>query len=136
MRIYSETITVRTSNRIEVIRVTGHVERAVERSGVREGLCHVFTPHATAAIIVNEYEPRIVEDYIKWIIDVFRPGGGWRHDEIDDNAYAHLASSFIGPGRVLPVSRGSLVRGTWQEIMLVELDGPRERRIVVQVIGE
>ena len=136
MKIYTETFTIKTSRRIQVIKVTEYVEKIVEKSNINEGICHIFTPHATAAIIINEYEPRIVEDYIKWITEIFRPGGGWRHDEIDDNAHAHLASSMIGSGRILPVSKRSLVRGTWQEIMLIELDGPRERRVVVQVLGE
>lgn len=118
------------------MKITERVEEIVSRSGIRDGLCIIFTPHATAAIILNEYEPRIVEDYIKWIYDIFKPGGGWRHDEIDDNAHAHLASAFIGSGRFIPVNNGSLVRGTWQEIMLVELDGPRDRRIVVEILGE
>lgn len=135
MKVYLEEFFVRTSKRFQVVKITERVEKAVSKSGVSEGICAVFTPHATAALIVNEYEPRIAEDYIRWVEEVFRPGGGWRHDEIDSNAHAHIASSMIGSGRFIPVSKGSLVRGTWQEIMLLELDGPRERRVVVQVLG-
>lgn len=136
MKIYSEMLSIRTSKRLQIIRITEKIEEIITRSGVKDGVCLIFTPHATAAVILNEYEPRIVEDYIRWIVEVFKPGGGWKHDEIDDNAHAHIASSIIGSGRFIPVSGGSLVRGTWQEVMLVELDGPRDRKVFVQVLGE
>ncbi len=126
---------VQTRSRFEVVRITGNVEEIVRESGIREGFALVFVPHATAALILNEYEPRIVEDYITWIKRVVPPGGGWRHDEVDSNAHAHIASAFIGQSRVLPVSEGILVRGTWQEVLLLELDGPRRRTVVVEVIG-
>ncbi|MCS7099049.1 MAG: secondary thiamine-phosphate synthase enzyme YjbQ [Sulfolobales archaeon] len=126
---------VDTKNRFEVVRITKLVEDAVKESEIREGHVLVFTPHATAAVAVNEYEPRIVEDYITWIKRVFPPGAGWRHDEIDSNAYAHIASLVIGQSRVLPVSGGYVIRGTWQEILLLEFDGPRRRDIVIQVCG-
>ncbi|MEM2021467.1 MAG: secondary thiamine-phosphate synthase enzyme YjbQ [Zestosphaera sp.] len=136
MRVYGEELTLKSEKRFQVIKITREVEEVVVRSDVKEGFCLVHAPHATVAVILNEYEPRIVEDYIKWVTEVFRPGGGWRHDEIDDNAHAHIASSVIGSGRFLPVRDGGLARGTWQEIMLIELDGPRTRRVFVQVVGE
>ncbi|MGC8975805.1 MAG: secondary thiamine-phosphate synthase enzyme YjbQ [Thermoprotei archaeon] len=136
MKIYSEELSIKTEKKFQIVNITSHVERVVQESRVSEGFCLIFVPHATAALIVNECEPRIMSDYIKWITEVFRPGGGWRHDEIDDNAHAHIASSIIGTSRVLPVRGGALVRGTWQEVMLVELDGPRIRRVIIQVVGE
>ncbi len=136
MRVYGEELALKSEKRVQVIKITREVERAVTRSGVKEGFCLIHAPHATVAVILNEYEPRIVEDYVKWITEAFRPGCGWRHDEIDDNAYAHIASSVIGSGRFLPVRSGGLARGLWQDIMLIELDGPRTRRVFVQVIGE
>ncbi|MEM0015159.1 MAG: secondary thiamine-phosphate synthase enzyme YjbQ [Zestosphaera sp.] len=136
MRIYSEELTLRTERRYQIVNITKEVEEVLLRSGVKEGFCLMHVPHATAALIVNEYEPRIVEDYIKWVTETFRPGGGWRHDEVDDNAHAHIASSVIGSSRFLPVRKGGLVRGAWQEVMLVELDGPRVRRVFIQVVGE
>lgn len=76
---------VQTKSRFEVVKITENVEEIVHESGIREGFALVFVPHATAALILNEYEPRIVEDYITWIKRVIPPGGGWRHDEIDSN---------------------------------------------------
>lgn len=134
-RVYSKTYSVESKNRFEVIKITKIVEDTVRESGIRDGHILVFVPHATAAIAVNEYEPRIVEDYLSWIKRAIPPGAGWRHDEIDDNAHAHIASLVVGQSRVLPISAGHIVRGMWQEVLLLEFDGPRRRSVVVQVQG-
>ena len=135
--MFFKEFTISTSERFQVINITSYVEGAVEESGIKNGICLVFVPHATAAIIANEYEPNIVSDYIELIRQVFKPDYGWRHNRIDNNAHAHLASAVIGPSRIFPVREGRIVRGTWQEILLVELDGPRpRRRVIVEVMGE
>ena len=136
MKTYMKEFTVRTSARFQVVDITREVERIVEESGVCRGMALVFAPHATAAIIANEAEPGLMEDVLTWIREVFQPERAWRHNRIDDNAHAHLASAFIGASRLFPVWDCRLVRGTWQNIMLVEMDGPRTRRVIVEVIGE
>ncbi len=136
MKFFVEEFRVSTSSRFEVVDITSRVESVVSRSGVRNGLCLVFVPHATAAVIANEAEPGLMQDYIDLIKELFKPDAPWRHNRIDDNAHAHLASAVIGPSRVFPVIDGRCVRGTWQNIMLVEMDGPRSRRVIVEVIGE
>ena len=123
-----------TSERVQVLDITSEVERAVGESGVREGVCLVFVPHATAGIILNEWEPRIASDYVRFFEELV-PKGDWKHNSIDDNAEAHLKSALLNAGRMIPVSSGRTVRGTWQSILLCEFDGPRDRRVVVQVIG-
>ncbi len=118
------------------MRITDEVIKAVKESGIKNGLVMVFVPHATAAVIANEYEHNIVHDYIAWIKRYVPPSGGWRHNMIDDNAHAHIASSIIGPSRTFPIVNGRVIRGTWQEVMIFELDGPRYRReVIIQVIG-
>lgn len=137
MAVYREEVVVSTTERFELVDVTGVVEGVVSRSGIREGIVHVFVPHATAAVIANENEPRLVQDFIELFIKLFPPDAGWRHNLIDDNAHAHLAAGLIGQSRSFPVSQGRIVRGAWQNIFLVELDGPRrERRLVVTVVGD
>ncbi len=136
MPVYTADFTVTTSQRFEIVDITDRVEEVVEKSGIRNGVVMVFVPHATAAIILNEYEPRIASDYVELIKQLFKPDYPWRHNEIDNNAHAHLASAVIGPSRCIPLFNGRLWRGTWQNILLVELDGPRTRRVVVQVVGE
>jgi secondary thiamine-phosphate synthase enzyme len=112
------------------------VEEAVKKSRVLEGLCIVHTTHSTAAIIVNEHEGGLMEDIVRKVREDFPKGTGWLHDRVDDNADSHLASSFMGSTRVFPVRGNGLVRGTWQSIFLLELDGPRSRRVIVEVMGE
>jgi secondary thiamine-phosphate synthase enzyme len=135
LAFYAKTIKLRTTSRLEIINITDHVEKAVEESGVKNGLCLVHVPHATAALVLNEDEPNLKQDLLRLVDELTR--NSWMHNRIDNNAEAHLASILLGSTRILPVINGKLVRGTWQEIMLVELDGPRsERRVVISVIGE
>ncbi|MET1101965.1 MAG: secondary thiamine-phosphate synthase enzyme YjbQ [Pyrodictiaceae archaeon] len=136
MKVFIKEYNISTSKQLQVIDVTDKVEEAVSESRVSKGFAVIHVPHATAAIIINEYEPHIVEDYLTIIKELFRPGHPWRHNIIDSNAHAHLASVFLGSSKILPLWNGRLVRGTWQNIMLVELDGPRSRRLIVEVLGE
>ncbi len=136
-KVFVDTITVSTSKRFELIDITDRVEEIVEKSGIEKGMCLVFAPHATAAIIANEHEYGLMNDILDLVKEVFKPDYSWRHNRIDDNAHAHLGSAFIGAFQVFPVVGGRLVRGTWQNIFLLEMDGPRSvRRIVVVVMGE
>lgn len=129
-------IFLKTNHEFELVDVTAQVEAVVEKSGVEEGICLVFVPHATAALWVNENELGLKQDALAVIQEWF-PKRGYKHDLVDNNAWAHLASSFLGQSKVFPVENGRLIRGTWQNIFLVELDGPRtQRRVVVTVVGK
>ncbi|MEM0453234.1 MAG: secondary thiamine-phosphate synthase enzyme YjbQ [Sulfolobales archaeon] len=137
MKTYFKELHLSTRKKIEVVRITELVNHVVRESGINTGIVTVFVPHATATIVINEFEPRLSEDYVEWIRRYIPVDAGWKHDEIDDNAYAHIASAIIGPGKIIPLKDGRLVFGTWQEIMLLELDGPRNlRRIIIQIIGD
>ncbi len=130
-----EEIYLTTNHQFELVDITAQVEKAVEKFDVAEGICLVFVPHATAALWVNENESGLKEDVLNVIQKLF-PEGDYKHDLIDNNACAHLASSFLGQSKVFPIENGNLVRGTWQNIFLVELDGPRsQRRVLVGVVG-
>ncbi|MFH1447551.1 MAG: secondary thiamine-phosphate synthase enzyme YjbQ [Candidatus Micrarchaeota archaeon] len=126
------TATVKTTRQHQIVDITRIVEEAVEESGTKEGHCLVYLPHATAAIIVGEYEPNLERDYLRFFSE-FVPKSDYEHNRIDNNAEAHLKSAFFHSGKVLPVSEGKLVLGTWQSIMLCDFDGPRNRRICVVV---
>jgi secondary thiamine-phosphate synthase enzyme len=122
---------VRTASKREMIDVTDRVAAVVSRSGVREGICHVYVPHATAAVVVNENDdPNVCVDILDSLGRQI-PQGVWLHDRIDNNAAAHIQAAILGPGETVPIADGRLALGTWQAIMLVELDGPRDRRLVV-----
>ncbi len=125
--------TVRTRRRRELVDITERVHEAVRASGTQEGLCCVYVPHATAAVVVNENaDPQVGEDLLDALGKLF-PDGVWRHDRVDGNASAHLKASVVGPGQVIPVVGGRLMLGRWQAVMLAEFDGPRERRVIVVV---
>ncbi len=115
--------------------VTGLVAKAVRASGVQEGLALVHSPHTTAAVVVNERESRLVQDLLVWAQRVVPEGAGYGHDASDGNAHAHLQGVLLNASAVVPVSRGELALGTWQAVLFVELDGPRSRNLLVQVVG-
>ena len=122
---------VRTNKKYEVIDITQQVAEAVRAASVNEGLCCVFVPHATAAVVINENDDMQIGMDLLEALSKMVPEGKWRHDQIDNNGAAHLKAAILGPSETLPVQNGRLVLGTWQAIMLVELDGPRDRRIIV-----
>jgi secondary thiamine-phosphate synthase enzyme len=116
-----------------MIDLTASVAEIVARAGVAEGLCSVYVPHATAAIVINENDdPNVCVDVLD-ALDKLVPAGVWRHDRVDGNAAAHIQATMLGPGETVPVQNGRLALGRWQAVMLVELDGPRERRVLVTV---
>jgi len=114
-----------------MVDLTARVAEIVAGADVDEGLCSVYTPHATAAIVVNENDdPNVCVDVLD-LLDRLIPAGVWRHDKVDGNAASHIQATLLGPGETIPVREGKLMLGTWQSVMLVELDGPRERRVLV-----
>lgn len=125
-------LSFKTNKHVQVIDLTPEFSKLELRGN---GLLHVFTPHATAALTLNEAEDGLMSDFEKWAADNFK--GDWRHDRIDDNASAHLASGVIGSSVTLPVKDGQIVRGSWQSLLFFELDGPRsKRRVVIHFIKE
>ena len=137
MKVYQDEFEIRTSKRTNLIDITSEVEGSVRKSEVKNGVCNVFVPHATAAVILNENEDGLVEDILDKIKKEFPSGTGYRHDRIDDNADSHLASSFLGQSKIMPIKDNRLLRGTWQQIFVLELDGPRSsRKVIVTIIGE
>lgn len=123
---------VRSHKKVEAINVTREVEQAIACEKIRDGIVFVFVPHCTSALVVNEFEPKIASDYEK--LFAMLEGRDWKHNQIDDNAAAHLASAVCGTQKFFFVRGGKLVLGTWQRIILMELDGPRERRVLLEFI--
>jgi len=126
-------ISVSTQNRYQLIDITDEVEKVVTESKIKDGLCLVFVAHSTAAIILTENESGLKNDWLK-ILKKIVEGEKFEHDRIDDNADSHILSGVLGQGKTLPVENGRIIRGTWQQIFLVELDGPRTRRVVIKAI--
>jgi len=137
MAIHTASFTVATSEHHQVIDITEQVQAAVSDSFITTGLCSVYTPHATAAITVNENDdPNIGVDLMNALRKMVPDHDGWLHDRIDDNAAAHIKAAIIGPSETIPIRDGRLALGTWQNVFLCELDGPRpSRRILVTIYG-
>ena len=131
-----QVITISTSQKWELIDITGDVEGIVKNSKVEEGICFIYVPHATAAITINENaDPNITTDIIKAINKMVPEHDNYLHDSIDNNAAAHIKSTLIGVSTSIPISGGQLQLGTWQDIFLCEFDGPRShRKVIVEII--
>ncbi len=136
MKVFFDEIDVLTESRTELVDISSYVEDHVRKSNIKNGFCLAYALHSTVAIIVNEHETGLIQDIINKVEKDFPKGMGWLHDRIDDNADAHLASTFIGPSRIFPIKNGRLVKGKWQNIFVLELDGPRTRKIVLETLGE
>ena len=129
----TETLNIRTKGSFEIVNITKQVNVAVKSSGITDGNVIVFTPHTTTAITVNEDESRLVKDILRKISELVPKGEGYSHDGIDGNAHAHILGSIIGCSVALPVIDGRVALGTWQSILFLELDGPRNRHVLVQI---
>jgi secondary thiamine-phosphate synthase enzyme len=131
MPLYTQT--VRTSDRSQMIDITDQVQEAVTRSGVGEGLCIVHVPHTTAAVTINENaDPDVKHDFLKKL-DALIPKSEsyYRHGE--GNSDSHLKTSLVGNSVTVLVENGKLVLGQWQGIQFCEFDGPRTRKLQIQV---
>jgi len=124
-----------TRQRSEMMNITSEVCRLVEESGVRSGLCLVHAPHTTAGIMVQEgYDPDVVRDVTTALDRLVPWEGDYLHAE--GNSPAHIKSLLTGASQTLAVEHGKLQLGRWQAIFFCEFDGPRERSVWVQILGE
>lgn len=118
---------------MQMIEVTERVRRFVIESGMPAGLVHIFTPHTTAAITINENaDPDVTHDMLKILNRMVPLAGGYRHAE--GNSAAHVKSSLLGCSETVPFDNGRLQLGTWQGIYFCEFDGPRQRNIQLRII--
>ena len=131
-----EIFTVETRQAEQTIDITDSVRKVVASAGAPSGVAHVMVLHSTAAVVVNEtHDPNIGIDVLAALDRAVPNRGGWLHDRIDDNAHSHIKAAILGPSELVPVSGGELVLGTWQRLMLIELDGPRTRRVSVELLA-
>ena len=126
-------ITVRSQEHTQFIDITSDIHRALEDSGIREGLCYIFSLHTTAAITINENADPAVQLDLKQILNKLIP---WKNDyqHVEGNSAAHMKTSLIGNSEWVAVENGRLVLGTWQGVYFCEFDGPRTRKVYVKFI--
>jgi secondary thiamine-phosphate synthase enzyme len=123
-----------TRGEVEFVDLTRKVEEAVAKSGVRNGLAHIFAPHATGVLLLTENESGLLDDVKGFFEKMVPRRGDYAHPS---NAYSHLRSILFPPDRTLPVVDGRVEFGTWQSLLFVETDVyPRRRTVIVQVLGE
>ena len=123
---------VRSRRRTELVDITRRVAEAVERSGVRDGTCHVFVPHTTAGVTINEgADPDVARDIESHLNELVPKEAAFQHAE--GNSDSHIKTVLIGPSCTAPVRDGKLALGRWQAIFLCEWDGPRTRQVEVAV---
>ena len=130
-----ETLRVKTERRTQLVDVTNHVERVVAASGVLTGVCHVYVPHTTAGVMINEHADPDVTTDLEGVFDRLVPHhGSYRHAE--GNTDSHAKAVMVGASQVIFVEKGKLALGTWQGVFLCEFDGPRDRKIWVKVVED
>ena len=137
MESSTEYLWFETRQRRELVRITDRVEQVVNRSGIREGMVLVSAMHITAGVYVNDDEPGLFEDIWEWLQKLAPEGPDYRHHRTgEDNGDAHLKSLLVHHQVMVPITRGKLDLGTWQQIFYAEFDGQRRKRVIVKAMGE
>ena len=134
MRVFNFTHNFNTQGEGDVIDLTRRIEEIVLESGIRDGVIHLFAPHATGAIVLSEHESNLIKDIISMLEDLVPSSKRYRHPV---NSRSHLRSIVLGPSQTIPIINGKMTLGTWQSIFWIEVDTqPRLRNLIIQVVGE
>jgi secondary thiamine-phosphate synthase enzyme len=138
MKSFREELWFKAPTRRALINITPQVDKALKKSGIREGLCLVNAMHITASVFVNDDESGLHHDYEVWLekLAPHEPVSQYRHNVGEDNADAHMKRQIMGREVVVAVTGGKLDLGTWEQIFYGEFDGRRPKRVLVKVIGE
>ena len=129
-----KSINVKTRSRTEFVNITADVQKIVKESGVKNGVCHVYVPHTTAGITINEgADPSVVRDMQVFFNKLVPLSGDYLH--MEGNSDAHIKTSLVGPSQAIIIEGGKLVLGTWQAIFFCEFDGARNRKVNVKTIS-
>jgi len=129
-----QTFQVKTTTQTEFIEITYSVQEALQKIGMRDGICLIFIPHTTAAVTINENaDPSVVQDIVMELNKMVPFKNQYRH--MEGNSPAHIKASLMGCSEIVLVESGKLVLGTWQGIFFCEFDGPRNRKVHVKMIS-
>jgi secondary thiamine-phosphate synthase enzyme len=127
-------IEVCSTSKEEMIDITHNVEQIVQKENIENGICLVYTPHTTAGIIINENaDPDVRRDILMMLKKLVPESLPYSHTE--GNSPAHIKSAIIGNSRIVPINKGRLSIGTWEGIFFCEFDGPRKRKVYLEVLG-
>jgi len=138
MKSYREVLELDIPKRRQFVNITSNVERALEQSGIKEGLCLVNAMHITASVFINDDESGLHSDFENWLEGLApeKPYSRYAHNGFEDNGDAHLKRTIMGREVVVAVSGGRLDFGPWEQIFYGEFDGKRKKKIMIKIIGE
>jgi secondary thiamine-phosphate synthase enzyme len=139
MSVITKVITVSSNGEGDMIDITRQTDESIKASGLQDGIVTIFVPGSTASITTIEYEVGLKKDFPKMLARIAPSEIEYEHDNTwhDGNGHSHVRASLVGPSLTVPFKNKSLMLGTWQQIVLLEMDTrPRERKIVLQIVGE
>ena len=137
MQVFTDYLWFNTKKRQEFVRITDEVARIAQKSAVREGMALVSAMHITAGVFVNDWESGLIHDFQAWLEKLAPAGLPYKHHETGEaNADAHLKRTIMGHQVIVPITKGKLDLGPWEQIFYAEFDGQRRKRVVVKVMGE
>ena len=139
MKSLTEYLTFKTKSKKEFINITSDVEKLVQKSSIKEGICLVNAMHITASVFINDNESGLHHDYNKWLegLAPHEPIDQYKHNDTgEDNADAHLKRQVMGREGVIAITDGNLDFGPWESIFYGEFDGQRNKRVLIKIIGE
>ena len=133
-KVVNKSYSFTTQRAIDFVDLTGKVQQEVAESGIKNGIAHVFAPHATGILILTENDDALLDDIKVFLEEIAPKNGDYQHPS---NAHSHLRSMVLPPDKTLPIIDGQVMFGTWQSLLFVETDVyQRERTVIIQVIGE
>jgi secondary thiamine-phosphate synthase enzyme len=137
MTVHTDYLWFTTKQPREIVRITDEVAAIVRTSGVKEGMVLVSAMHITAGVYVNDWESGLIQDIQDWVEKLAPSGLNYRHHQTgEDNGDAHLKRMIVGHQVMLPITKGALDLGPWEQVFYAEFDGQRKKRVVVKVMGE
>ena len=137
MKVHTSYLFFNTRTRQEFVRITDRIAAIVDESGVDDGMALVSAMHITAGVFVNDWESGLIDDFQVWLEQLAPAGRGYKHHQTgEDNADAHLKRTLMGHQVMLPITRGQLDLGPWEQVFYAEFDGQRRKRVIVKVMGE
>ncbi|HEY7367838.1 MAG TPA: secondary thiamine-phosphate synthase enzyme YjbQ [Nitrosopumilaceae archaeon] len=139
MAVITKTLRVKTKGEDDIVNISEQTSKAVENSGIKNGTVTIFVSGSTAALTTIEYEPGLLSDLPKMLERIAPKNIDYGHEQMwhDGNGHSHVRASLVGPSLTVPFSNGNLMLGTWQQIVLLELDTrSRERDLILQMVGE
>ena len=139
MRVITKMVQLRSSIENDIINVTEQISGALKENELQNGIITVFIAGSTAAVTTIEYEPGLRHDFPKMLSRIAPKDIQYHHDDTwhDGNGHSHVRASLIGPSLTVPFSNGNLILGTWQQIVVIEMDTkPRKRTLTLQILGE